>query len=230
MMMAAAAGIAMRMMVVVAMLMSMVVLMPAMGVLVRMAMMVLSLMVLVGVAVMVVSVVVVARMGAALRPEGALHGGCRAALPPRHFGESRIVFDVEGIARDLHEAVLAAQMPGKARQAKGVLGPDLQKMLRRSLHLHQAAVLQPQGVAVVDGGLHVEIEQDLGSALAFQRPMAAVPCAMVEGHRVDDTVGLHGRFADDGGDAGHGFISSVVGCWVLVVSRMMRDRSLVTTN
>jgi hypothetical protein len=216
-MMAAAAGVAMPMMVVVAMLMSMVVLMLAMGVLVRMA-------------VMVVSVVMIARMGAALRPEGALHGRGRAALPPRQFGESRIVFDVEGIARDLHEAVLAAQMPGKARQAKGVLGPDLQKMLRRSLHLHQAAVLQPQGVAVVDGGLHVEIEQDLGSALAFQRPMAAVPCAMVEGHRVDDTVGLHGRFADDGGDAGHGFISSVVGCSVLVVSRMMRDRSLVTTN
>jgi hypothetical protein len=31
---------------------------------------------------------------------------------------------------------------------------------------------------------------------------------MIEGHRVDDTVGLHGRLADDGGDAGHGFVSS----------------------
>jgi len=203
MVMAAAAGVAMPMVIVVAMLMSMVVLMPAMGVLVHMAVMV-----LVGVAVMVVSVVVVAHMGAALRPEGALHGRGRAALPPRQFGESRIVLDVEGIARDLHEAVLAAQVPGKARQAKGVLGPHLQKLLRRGFHLHEAAVLQPQGVAIVDGGLHVEIQQDLGSALAFQRRVAAVPRLVIQGQRVDDTLGFHGRLADDGGNAGHGFVSS----------------------
>jgi hypothetical protein len=30
---------------------------------------------------------------------------------------------------------------------------------------------------------------------------------MVEGNRGDDAVGLHGRLADDGGDAGHGFVS-----------------------
>lgn len=133
-MMAAAAGIAVRMlMIVVVMLMSMVMFMLAMGVLVRMAVMVLM-----SVAVMVMSVVmvVIAHMGAALRLEGALHGRSGAALPPRQFGESRIVLDVEGIARHLHEAVLAAQVPGKTRQAEGVLGPYLQETLGRSLHLH----------------------------------------------------------------------------------------------
>jgi hypothetical protein len=63
--------------------------------------------------------------------------------------------------------------------------------------------------------------------------MAAIPRAMVEGHRVDDTVGLHGRLADDGGDAGHGFVSSwVVGGDELVVGGQshLRDRSLLTTN
>ena len=199
MMMAAAAGIAMPMMIVVVMLML------AMGALVRMIVMVLM-----GVAMMVMSVVmvVIADMGAALRLEGALHGGGRAALPPGQFGKSRIVLDVEGIARDLHKAMLAAQVPSEPHEAKRVLGPHLQKPLRRGLHLHEAPVLQPQGVAMVDGGLHVEIQQDLGSALAFQRRMAAVPRLVIQGQGVDDTVGLHGRLADDGGNAGHGFVSS----------------------
>jgi hypothetical protein len=30
---------------------------------------------------------------------------------------------------------------------------------------------------------------------------------VVEGDGVDDAVGLHGGLADDGGDAGHGFVS-----------------------
>jgi hypothetical protein len=167
------------------------------------------------VAMMVVSVVmvVIADMGAALRLEGALHGRGRAALPPRQFGKSRIVLDVESIACDLHKAMLATQVPGEPREAKRILGPHLQKSLRRRLHLHEAAIFQPQGVAVVEGGLHVEIEQDLGSALAFQRRMAAVPRPVIESHRIDDTAGFHGGLADDGGNAGHGFVSSVVGCW-----------------
>ena len=169
----------------------------------------------VGVAMTVVGVVmvVIAHMGAALRLEGALHGRGRAALPSRQFSKGRIVLDVEGVARNLHKAMLAAQVPGEPREAKRVLGPHLQKLLRRSLHLHEAPVLQPQGVAIVDGGLHVEIQQDLGSALAFQRRMAAVPRPVIEGHRIHDTAGFHGGLADDGGNAGHGFVSSVVGCW-----------------
>jgi hypothetical protein len=200
------AGLAMLMVMVL--MMVLVRLIVGMGMIMSMRMIVMA--VFVGMAMMVVSVVmvVITHVGAALRLEGALHGRGRAALPPRQLGKGRIVFDVEGIARDLHKAMLAAQVPSEPHEAMRVLGPHLKKLLRRGLHLHQAAVLQPQGIAVVDGGLHVEIEQDLGSTLAFQRPMAAVPCAMIEGHRVDDTVGLHGRLADDGGDAGHGFVSS----------------------
>jgi hypothetical protein len=38
--------------------------------------------------------------------------------------------------------------------------------------------------------------------------MAAVAGFMVEGNRIDDTIGLHGGLADDGGDAGHGLVSA----------------------
>ncbi len=76
-----------------------------------------------------------------------------------------------------------------------------------ALHLDQLAVLEPQGVAVVDGGLHVEIEMDLRPRLARQMRMALAPRRMVERDRVDHAVGLHGGLADDGGDAGHGVVS-----------------------
>ena len=199
------AGLAMLMVMVL--MMVLVRLIVGMGMIMSMRMIVMA--VFVGMAMMVVSVVmvVITHVGAALRLEGALHGRGRAALPPRQLGKGRIVFDVEGIARDLHKAMLAAQVPSEPHEAKRVLGPHLQKMLGRGLHLHQAAVLQPQGVAVVDGGLHLEVEMDLCPALSLQRTMTAVSRRVIEGDGVDDAVGLHGGFADDGGDAGHGFVS-----------------------
>jgi hypothetical protein len=151
--------------------------------------------------------VVIADMGAALGPEGTLHRSGRAALPPRQFGDGRIILDVEGVVRDLHETVLAAEVPGKPREAQRIFGLHLQQGLGCGLHLNELSVLKPERIAVVDGGLHVEIEQDLGPALGRQSAVAAVAGLVVEGDRIDDTVGLHGGLADDGGDAGHGFVS-----------------------
>jgi len=155
----------------------------------------------------VMPVVVVAGMGAALRLEGTLDRGGGAALPAHQLGHGRAVLHIEGIARDLDEAMAAAEMPGEAREAQGVLRPHLEQGLGGSLHLHEPAVLEPQGVAVVDRGLHVEIEMDLGAALGLQPAVAAVAGLMVERDDVDDAVGLHGGLADDGGDAGHGTVS-----------------------
>ena len=120
--------------------------------------------------VVVMPVVVIADMGAALRLEGALDRGCGAALPSHQLGHGRAVLHIEGIARDLDEAVAAAEMPGETDEAQGVLGPHFQQGLGRRLHLDEPAVLEPQGIAVVDRGLHVEIEMDLGAALACSLP------------------------------------------------------------
>jgi len=167
-----------------------------MGVAVPMAMMV-----------VMVPMIVVAHMSAALRPERALNRGHGAALSARQLRQGRVVLDIKSIIRDLDEAVIAAEMPGKAHEAQGVFGPHLQLRFDGRLHLDELPVLEPQGVAIVDGGLHIEIEMDLGPAYTFERTMAAVPGRVVEGDRVDDAVGLHGGLADDGGDAGHGLVS-----------------------
>jgi hypothetical protein len=155
----------------------------------------------------VMPMVVIADMRAALRLERAFHGCHGAALSARQFSQRRVVLDIKGIARHLSEAVIAAEVPSEANETQRVLGLHLQQGLRLSLHLDEAAILEPQSITVVDGSLHVEVEMDLRSALAFQRAMATVSRRMVESDGVDDAVGLHGGLADDGGDAGHGFVS-----------------------
>jgi hypothetical protein len=159
------------------------------------------------VAVVMVPVIVIAVMSAALGLERALHRAGRATLTAHQLGHGRAVFHVERLVGDLEEPVLAAKVPGKTHEAQRVLGPNLQKLLGCRLHLHEPPVLEAQRIAVIDGGFHVEIEHDLGAALGLQGRLAAIARLMVERDRVHDTVGLHGGLADDGGNAGHGFVS-----------------------
>jgi hypothetical protein len=208
MMVAAAGAVLVMIMLVLMRILVMAVVVMRMGVRMSMRM---ALTVAVGVAMavtmMVMPMVVIAMVGAALRPEGALHRGCGAALPADQLGHGRIILHVEGIGCNLHKAMLTAEVPSEAREAQRVLGPHLKQWLGCRLYLDEASILQPQGVAVVDGGVHVEIEQNLGAALPPEPCLAAVARLVIEGDRVDHTVGLHGGLADDGGDAGHGFVS-----------------------
>lgn len=167
----------------------------------RMIMMIMAMVVIVTV------MVVRADMGAALRLEGTLNERHSAALPARELSQRRIVLDVKGIVRDLGEAVIAAEVPCEAHEAERVFRLHFQQAFGLGLDLHETAILETQRVAVVDGGFHVEIEMDLGSAIALQMVMTAVAGLMVERHCIDDTVGLHGGLADDGGNAGHGSVS-----------------------
>jgi hypothetical protein len=200
-----AAPAVMTMLVMMAVLM--IVMRMSFGMSVRMGVSVLMVAVVMMVVAVMMPVVVVAVMGAALGPEGAFHRGGDAALSAHQLGHGRIVLHVDGVVRDLDEAMLAAEMPGEAHEAQGVLGPHLQQALGSGLHLDEPPILEPQGVAIVDGGIHIEIEHDLGPALPCQPRLTAVARRVVERDRVDDAVGFHGGLADDGGDAGHGFVS-----------------------
>ncbi len=204
--MAASAAVAVLVVIMVmTVLVVMIVVRMGMAVALAMAVSMIVMMMLVGVAVMVVTMVVVAHMGAALRLEGALDRGGRAALSAHQLGEGRVVLHIKRVVRHLEMTMVAAEMPGEAHETNRVLGPYLQKLFGGSLDLNEPSVLKAQSVSVVDGGLHIEIEMDLGAPLTLQMSMPAISRLMVEGHRVDDTVGLHGGLADDGGDAGHGF-------------------------
>ncbi|MGF7051205.1 hypothetical protein GGC47_000365 [Bosea sp. OAE752] len=222
MVVAAAAGIAMGVMVLMAvgmlvimrvffamrMFLAMRVLM-AMLVVVAMAMM----MVIVTVVIMpaaagvimgvIVAVSMVVVVGAALGLEGAFHRRHRTALPAHHLGQDVVVLDVDRVGGDLGRGMAVADMPGDAHQPQRVLGADLQQALRCGLDLDKAPVLQLHGVAISQHRGLVEIEQDIEPAIGLEGKAAAIAVVMVEGERVDDALGPDGGLANDGGGAKH---------------------------
>ncbi len=158
------------------------------------------------VVVMPVAVVVpaIVLVGAALRLEGAHHDGGRAALAAHHLGQNVVVLDVDRVRRHLGGGVPVADVVGHLQEPQGVLGAHLQQALGRGLHLHEAAVLELHGVAIVQHRGLVEVEQEIEAGIAFQRDTAAVAALVIEGDGVGNPVRLHGGFAEDRGGAEHG--------------------------
>ena len=155
----------------------------------------------VAVAVVVPAIVLV---GAALRLEGAHHDGGRAALAAHHLGQHVVVLDVDRVRRHLGGGVPVADVVGHLQEPQGILGAHLQQALGRGLHLHEAAVLELHGIAVVQHRGLVEIEQKIEAGIAFQRDAAAVAALVIEGDGVGNPVRFHGGFAEDRGGAEHG--------------------------
>jgi hypothetical protein len=154
--------------------------------------------------VMVMPVVVVAMMRALLGTEGAHHRSRGAALPAGELRQSGMILDVESVRGHLREPVLAAEMPGEAREPQRIFRPDLQQPLGGRLDQDEAAVVEAEGVAVVHDRLHLEVDQEVEAALALQGRMAATSRAMVQGHGLDNAIGFHGGLADDGDGSDHG--------------------------
>lgn len=165
--------------------------------------------VLMAMIVMMVAVVIMAAIGvvmvvgAALGLERPLDLAHRAALAADHLGQHMVVLDIDRVRRDLGRGVAIADMPGDTRQSQRVLGGDLDQLLCRRLDQDERTVLELDGVAVVQRGRLVEIEQDVLPAIALQRDAAAVAVLMVEGQRLDDPVLLDRGLADDGDGALH---------------------------
>ena len=155
----------------------------------------------VAVAVVVPAIVLV---GAALRLEGAHHDGGRAALAAHHLGQHVVVLDVDRVRRHLGGGVPVADVVGHLQEPQGVLGAHLQQALGRGLHLHEAAVLELHGIAVVQHRGLVEIEQEIEAGIAFERDAASVAALVIEGDGVGNPVRFHGGFAEDRGGAEHG--------------------------
>jgi hypothetical protein len=147
--------------------------------------------------------IVRAHLFAALGLERARNRRDAAALAAGQLGEGGIVRHVDHIGVQLGGNMPPAEMPGEAHEPRQVFGADLQKLLRRGLHLHQAAVLELHRVAVVERRRLVEIELELETAMPPERHAAALTGCVVEPGRIGDPVGLDGGFADDGGGAQH---------------------------
>ncbi|MDR6955636.1 hypothetical protein J2X65_005019 [Ancylobacter sp. 3268] len=186
--MAAAAGLAMRVIMMRVVRMTVI-------------MMTMIVMVMIMVTVVVMAVVVVAMrlgglIGAALRLERRLDDGDRGAEPARHLLQHRIAGDADAVGKQLRRHMAVAEMPGKPRQMMRIPGDDLRHRLLGGDHRHHAPVFQRDAVAVLHPGGFGEIEQEHDIALPAHGDAAAVPPVM----RQDHLVGGDGRIPAAGGN------------------------------
>jgi len=157
--------------------------------------------------VMVMTVIVAAGaviVGRAFGTEGAGDRARVAALAAHQLGRRRRCRDVEHVGGDLGWHVAAAELPGQAHQPGGVLGAHLEKILRGGAHRDQPAVVEAQGVAILEGRGLGERHREAEAALGNERPRDGLPGGVVEAHRVGDAVGAHRGPADDRGGCRHG--------------------------
>ncbi len=131
-----------------------------------MAVVVMSLIVpVMGMAVIVAAGAVI--MGRALGAERPRDRAGQATLAPHQLGRGGGRRDVERVRGDLGGHVAAAELPGEAHQPDGILGAHLEQVLRGGPHRNEAAVVEAQGIAVVEvrgfGEGHRKIEPALGN-------------------------------------------------------------------
>jgi hypothetical protein len=158
-------------------------------------------------AVMVMTVIVAAGaviVGRAFGTEGAGDRARVAALAAHQLGRRRRCRDVEHVGGDLGGHVAAAELPGQAHQPGGVFRAHLEEILRGGAHRDQPAVVEAQGVAILEGRGLGERHREVEAALGNERPRDGLPASVVEAHRVGDAVGAHRGAADDRGGCRHG--------------------------
>jgi len=138
--------------------------------------------------------------------ERALHRRHRAAEAADGFRQRAVWQDIKRVRIRLGQDMGPAGQQGGAKQPRRVFRPHLQHALGGGPHQRQAAVLQLQGVAVMELRGAAQRQIDEQTAVAPQRssfPRLQVAGAMIERDGVDDAVGLDGGAAGDGGGAWH---------------------------
>lgn len=188
-----------------------------MRVIVRMAMpvtMVVMIVVVMIVGMMIMPVIVPAGaviVGGELGPEGAGDRGRDAALPAHQLGRGGSRRHVEHVGADLGIHVAAAELPSEAQQADRILGAHLQEVLGGGPHRDEAAVIEAQGVAVLERRGLGERDVEAEAAFGDQGPRHGIPGRAVEDHRVGDAVGADRGPADDRGGCRHGTLGHDAG-------------------
>lgn len=137
----------------------------------------------------------------ALGLEGAGDGACRAALAAHELGGGGR--DIQHFGGDLGRDVAAAELPGEAQEAGRIGGTHLQQGFGGRLHENEAAILEAQGVAVINGRRLGQGRGEAEAVLPCQGRRKGLPGGMVEDDAIDDGVGADGGLTDQGGGAQH---------------------------
>lgn len=158
-------------------------------------------------AMLVMPMVIVAAVMAgdrALGPERPFDRRQAAALAAGQFGDGVVLRHIDRVRRHLHRRMGLAEMPEDTHQSQRVFRPHFQQLLIGRRNGDETAVLELEGVAVVELGVTRQIDGDGETAGRRQMRAGALPGQVVERDRIDDTLALHCGLADDGIGPWHG--------------------------
>jgi hypothetical protein len=164
----------MAMMLVVIMLVMMAVIVPVMRMTVVMIMMsvIMVRMIMMSVAAL--------QIGAAFRIERRLDGPQLAAQPLDHRLDHMVPANAQPAIGDLHREMAVAEMPGEAQQVIGAVDADFHQRFRCAHHLHQPAIIEPDGITRAKRDRFRQVEQESEAAHALHRNPAAMPVIIIQ--------------------------------------------------
>ena len=90
-----------------------------------------------------------------------------------------------------------ADMPGGFEKAQRIFGPHLKQGLRCRFDENQTSILELYGVAIIEHGRFVEIEQKFEPLFTAQSNAAAMPTLVIKAHGIDNFIGFDGCFANE---------------------------------
>ena len=90
-----------------------------------------------------------------------------------------------------------ADMPCGFEQAQRIFGPHLKQGLRRGFDEDQTSIFKFHGVAIIQHGRFVEIEEKFEPLFTTQRDAAAMPALVIKADGIDNFVSLNGCFANE---------------------------------
>src|SRR5579872_1033208 len=122
-------------------------------------------------------------VSAGLRGEGCFDLPDLSAEPACHIRDHVIRANENPLPLDPHRQMPVAEMPGEAAEKLGFARPDLDELLRRRLHLDEAACLEGQPVALIKPMRTREIEQEFLAVIIDEPGAAAMPVIPAERHR-----------------------------------------------
>jgi hypothetical protein len=147
--------------------------------------------------------IVPARIGTPFRLERPFHLYRGAAEASDHGGEDMIFGDPDGVRSDLGRDVPVPDMPDEALEGMIVRRPDLQQPFRRRLDPDEAAVIENQGVTVLQYGGFGQVEQEAEAADAPHGDPPPMAVAVVEHDAINDLAARERIVAEDAGGADH---------------------------
>jgi len=124
--------------------------------------------------------IAVTPVGAAFGLEGSSHVHKIRSQPMEHLFDHMVGPNAKNPASNFCRQMPVSQMPGKTRKLTGILMPDFDNELGRSLNLQQPPIVKLQAISVGHGNRLRKIEKDIFALVRGQANATAMARVEIE--------------------------------------------------